>query len=346
MKGKLVTAARANNGGKQQNQTDLLVCFPSRAHLALMPKPICSPSRPAELPKRHPRPRATKRHPSSSSCSSHARFSPLFQTKTPRNTNTAREPEIDEPTSPKVTCAGQIKVRPSKPRSSSTHATSRPTPQTKNWISVVEEIERLRKDRKKKSGSWLEALGIKKDALQIFSSFHGLRFNMACFGSFPGSIDCTSDEDDDDEESVAREDEASSSQDVFSKWFMLIEQNQDVDFKEEIVQRDEEEEEEEDAEKDDMHNSAVPPPNALLLMRCRSAPAKGLLNTAEEVETEEVRIANKAIEEDTEKEKEKEKLVVMRCAPDFFKVSMDIAKETWIVGGEMDLLARSRSCKR
>ncbi|KAJ3700500.1 hypothetical protein LUZ61_004205 [Rhynchospora tenuis] len=337
MKGKLVTTP--NNGGNQQNQTDLLVCFPSRAHLALMPKPICSPSRPAELPKRHPRTtnKPTKRHPSSS----HGRSSPLFKTKT-RNTG----PEIDEPTSPKVTCAGQIKVRPSKPRSS--NASSRPSTESKNWISVVEEIERLRKDRKKKSGSWLEAVGIKKDALQIFSSFHGLRFNMGCFGSFPGSIDCTSDEEDEDEESVAREDEASSSQDVFSKWFMLIEQNQDIDLKEEIVQDDEEEEEEEGEGKDGVQNSAVPPPNALLLMRCRSAPAKGLLNRAEEVETEEVRIANKAIEEEQEKEKEKEKekLVVMRCAPDFFKVSMDIAKETWIVGGEMDLLARSRSWKR
>ncbi|KAJ1696223.1 hypothetical protein LUZ63_004735 [Rhynchospora breviuscula] len=335
MKGKLVTAA--NNGGKQQNQTDLLVCFPSRAHLALMPKPICSPSRPGELPKRHPN-KPTKRHPSSSH--GHGRSSPLFKTKSSRNTG----PEIDEPTSPKVTCAGQIKVRPSKPRSSSSNATSRPTTESNNWISVVEEIERLRKDRKKKSGSWLEAVGIKKDALQFFSSFHGLRFNMGCFGSFPGSIDCISDEDDEDEESVAREDEAGSSQDVFSKWFMLIEQNQDIDLKEEIVQRNEEEEEEEDEEKDDMQNSVVPPPNALLLMRCRSAPAKGLLNRAEEVETEEVRIANKAVEEETEKEKEK--LVVMRCAPDFFKVSMDIAKETWIVGGEMDLLARSRSWKR
>ncbi|KAJ0086562.1 hypothetical protein Patl1_08507 [Pistacia atlantica] len=33
--------------------TDLLVCFPSRAHLTLMPKPICSPARSSEPNKRH-----------------------------------------------------------------------------------------------------------------------------------------------------------------------------------------------------------------------------------------------------------------------------------------------------
>ena len=32
---------------------DLLVCFPSRAHLTLMPRPICSPERPSEPNKRH-----------------------------------------------------------------------------------------------------------------------------------------------------------------------------------------------------------------------------------------------------------------------------------------------------
>jgi hypothetical protein len=207
----------------------------------------------------------------------------------------------------------------------------------------MEEIERIRKDGKKKPGSsWWEAVGIKKDVLQIFSSFHGLRFNMGCFGSFGGSVDCTSDDEEEDEGSVAREEEASGSQDVFSKWFMLIEQNHDIDLKEEIA-HDCKEEEEDNEEKDDMQNPAVPPPNALLLMRCRSAPAKALKNRAEDLETEETRSANKAKEE--EDAKEKEKLVVMRCAPDFFKVSMDIAKETWVVGGELDLLARSRSWK-
>jgi hypothetical protein len=207
----------------------------------------------------------------------------------------------------------------------------------------MEEIERIRKNGKKKPGSsWWEAVGIKKDVLHIFSSFQGLRFNMGCFGSFAGSTDCTSDDDDEEEEgSVAREEEASGSQDVFSKWFMLIEQNHDIDLKEEIAQ-DSELEEEESEEKDDMQSSTVPPPNALLLMRCRSAPSKGLTNRAEGLETEETRSANKANEEEA---KEKERLVVMRCAPDFFKVSMDIAKETWVVGGELDLLARSRSWK-
>ncbi|KAJ6930473.1 hypothetical protein NC652_014106 [Populus alba x Populus x berolinensis] len=37
---------------------DLLVCFPSRAHLTLMPKPICSPARPSETSK----PRQNRHH--------------------------------------------------------------------------------------------------------------------------------------------------------------------------------------------------------------------------------------------------------------------------------------------
>lgn len=213
----------------------------------------------------------------------------------------------------------------------------------------MEEIERIRKDGKKKpASSWWEAVGIKKDALQIFSSFHGLRFNMGCFGSFPGSVDCTSDDEEEDEGSVAREEEVSSSQDVFSKWFMLIEQNNDdeIDLKEDD-ERVYAEEKEGREEKDDMQNSAVPPPNALLLMRCRSAPANGFLNRAENLETEEERSATRVKEDEQEQEEEgKEKLLVMSYAPDFFKVSMDIAKETWVVGGELDLLAKSRSWKR
>jgi hypothetical protein len=35
----------------------------------------------------------------------------------------------------------------------------------------------------------------------------------------------------------------------------------------------------------------------------------------------------------------------MSSAPGFLKLSLDIAKETWVVGG-VDALARSRSCKR
>jgi hypothetical protein len=48
---------------------------------------------------------------------------------------------------------------------------------------------------------------------------------------------------------------------------------------------------------------------------------------------------------DGETEEGEEELVFMSTAPGFLKLSLDIAKETWIVGG-MDPLARSRSWKR
>jgi hypothetical protein len=47
---------------------------------------------------------------------------------------------------------------------------------------------------------------------------------------------------------------------------------------------------------------------------------------------------------DEDKEKE-EGLMLMAYSPDFFKVSLDIAKETWIVGGD-DAILRCRSWNR
>uniref|UniRef100_A0A0A9GIV3 Uncharacterized protein n=1 Tax=Arundo donax TaxID=35708 RepID=A0A0A9GIV3_ARUDO len=79
-----------------------------------------------------------------------------------------------------------------------------------------------------------------------------------------------------------------------------------------------------------------------MLMRCRSAPAKGLARRlgGEAEECEDVKSAKKTPEEDKE-----ESLVLMTNSPDFFKVSLDIAKETWIVGGD-DAILRCRSWKR
>ncbi|XP_008790820.3 uncharacterized protein LOC103707897 [Phoenix dactylifera] len=295
---------RGNNGGAA---ADPLVCLPSssRRHLTLMPKPICSPSRPTE---------PSKRRQSRSRCRGQA--SPLFRTKTKHMSS-----EIAEPTSPKVTCAGQIKVR------------SRPRPRgsrDKDWLSLVEEIERLRKHRKR--SNWRETLSLKKEIMQFLGALRGLRFNMRCFGSFHGSVDCTTDEEDEDEEEE-KEVDSSGSRNIFSKWFMVLEENQDHGYGKEVVEVKEEEERDGTFEEVAPPNS-VPPPNALLLMRCRSAPAKGRL--------EEEEVTAKLIKEE---EKEKERLVLMSYAPDFFKISTDIAKETWIVGS-MDPLARNRSWKR
>ncbi|KAF5942967.1 hypothetical protein HYC85_020609 [Camellia sinensis] len=85
-------------------------------------------------------------------------------------------------------------------------------------------------------------------------------------------------------------------------------------------------------------------------MRCRSAPAKSWIEEREEKE-----------DEDEEREEEKEKkakfameeekkgkslAVVMRYDNDFCKLSSDVAKETWVVGGMRDPFSRSRSWKR
>ncbi|XP_073103862.1 uncharacterized protein [Elaeis guineensis] len=300
-------------GGGGGSTTDLLVCFPSRAHLTLMPKPICSPSRLTEPSKRH-----------SSRSGNRGQASPLFKTKSKHMSS-----EIAEPTSPKVTCAGQIKVR----------ATPRPSGTSdKDWLSVVGEIENLHKHKKKPN--WLEALGFKKEFMHFLGALRGLRFDMRCFGS----VDCTTDEEDGEEEEEEEEEEkevdSSGSRNIFSKWFMVLEENQDLGYKKEVEEEEEEEEERDGTFKDVAPPSSVPPPNALLLMRCRSAPAKGGLEgeggeAGEEVTAKLMR----------EEEKEKERLLLMSYAPDFFKVSTEIAKETWVVGS-MDPLGRSRSWKR
>nr|XP_010939784.1 uncharacterized protein LOC105058528 [Elaeis guineensis] len=296
MKGR-VGGGGGGNGGAP---TDLLVCLPSRHHLTLMPKPICSPSRPTEASKRR-----------SSRSGNRGQASPLFKAKTKHMSS-----EIAEPTSPKVTCAGQIKVR------------SRPSPRGsrgKDWLSLVEDIERLHKHRKRTN--WRQTLGIKKEIMQFLGAFRGLRFHMRCFGLFHGSVDCTTDEEDEDEEEE-KEVDSSGSSNIFSKWFMVLEENQHRRYGKEV---EEVKEEERDGT---TFEEVAPPPNALLLMRCRSAPAKGWLEGEE--------ATAKLIKEE---EKERERLVLMSYAPDFFKVSTDIAKETWIVGS-MDPLARNRSWKR
>jgi hypothetical protein len=91
-------------------------------------------------------------------------------------------------------------------------------------------------------------------------------------------------------------------------------------------------------------------------MRCRSAPAKSWQEEEEEEEEkeeeedrkeEEKKGKNlKALMEEEKRNSKKENLVVMSYDTDFNKLSTDIAKETWVVGGMRDPLSRSRSWKR
>lgn len=357
--------------GKGPPSTDLLVCFPSRAHLTLMPKPICSPARPPDPNKRqhhlahhhlsnHNHHLHLKKSINRNKVAGHA--SPVLWAK-----SKAYSKEIDEPTSPKVTCAGQIKV---KPKASS----------CKNWQSVMEEIERLHNHRKhKKRPSWVEALGFKKDVMQFLTCLRSIRFDFRCFGAFPSSSITSDDEDDGDEDDDSDEfhqdhqnhgskeskddEDSEASRTVFSKWFMVLQENnsankeltnQDINklirkkfsHDHEIVDNDQ--------------APTAPPPNALLLMRCRSAPAKSWLEEkAEEDDDEEEESHDGGEDEEShekqkreeeqateEEKKRKDNLIVMRCGTDFNRFSSDIAKETWVVGGIKEVLSRSRSWKR
>ncbi|KAK2442390.1 hypothetical protein QL285_013586 [Trifolium repens] len=353
---------KGREGKAAAPSTDLLVCFPSRTHLRLMPKPICSPVRPSEPNNRH---HHNNRHQHKRSISRTGggiggggqSSSPMLWTKNKTNMGS----DNSEPTSPKVTCAGQIKVK---------HKNSA----CRNWQSVMEEIEKIHNNKKqKKRFNWAESLGFKKEIMQFFTCLRAVRFDLRCFGSFPGT-DITSEdeeEDDDGEDEVYYEndhvdveenhDENEASRTVFSKWYMVLqeEQNNKVD-----------KEEKEKKEENGDGEIAVPPPNALLLMRCRSAPEKSWLRESEE-EGGNNNEKEKNSQKDKQKEKEKElaqthvkkgqslkslmeeeernnkeNLVVMRYNSDYYGISTDIATETWIVGGLTDPMSRSRSWKR
>ncbi|XVF39499.1 hypothetical protein PTKIN_Ptkin01aG0039500 [Pterospermum kingtungense] len=346
---------------------DLLVCFPSRAHLSLMPKPICSPARPSEPNKRHHghqphhhqhhhHSRLLKKSSTRKGGRALGQASPLLWAK-----NKQMGSEITEPTSPKVTCAGQIKVR------------SKTSP-CKSWQSVMEEIERIHNSRQhKKRPSWVESLGFKKEVMQFLTCLRSIRLDFRCFGAFPRSDITTEDEDEEEEEEdkECRENRNhvegdKTSRTIFSKWFMVLQENQNNGFYKEDQKKDKERSHDVDVVDDDDQAAAIPPPNALLLMRCRSAPAKSWLEENRVKENEE-NIENNEEEEDEgeckrkdekkttknlrslmeeENRKTKESLVVMRYDPDFYKISSDIAKETWLVGGIKDPLSRSRSWKR
>ncbi|CAN4080449.1 unnamed protein product [Withania somnifera] len=261
--------------GKGPPSADLLVCFPSRAHLTLMPKPICSPARPSDSSKRNHNHDFKKT--STRIGGVPAQSSPLLWAKS-KNSEI-----ISEPTSPKVTCAGQIKVRPK-------HGNS-----CKNWQSVMEEIEKLhnRKSQKKKGANWMEAIGIKKDVMQFLTCLRNIRFEFRCFGSFPTAAhDITSDEEDEDEDEEIEggenqrgrqinddDEEEESSRAVFSKWFMVLQ--------DENQKKENDNDNDNDNDGDDVVSNCVPPPNALLLMRCRSAPPKSWPQETQQQEVEE-----------------------------------------------------------
>ncbi|OIT38167.1 PREDICTED: uncharacterized protein LOC109239784 [Nicotiana attenuata] len=308
---------------KEVPSTDLLVCFPSRAHLTLMPSPAS-----------HHHQHHLKRCSTRGIGPAAGQASPMLWAKSKRS-------EISEPTSPKVTCAGQIKVRRHKPKS------------CKNWQSVMEEIEKLH--IKKHKPAWIDSLGIKKDVMQFLTCLRNVRFDFRCFGSFSAAATdiITSDDEEEEDEELHENDNEAFSRTVFSKWFMVLQENQNTEETEKKkVYYNSNNEAEADPGFNDHVPLCAPPPNALLLMRCRSAPAKSWLEQKQEEEKEEehdyVEEKNaKSAMEDLESTKKKNKnLVVMRYGSDFYKFSSDIAKETWVVGEVKGPLSRSLSSKR
>uniref|UniRef100_A0A1J3IJ38 Uncharacterized protein n=1 Tax=Noccaea caerulescens TaxID=107243 RepID=A0A1J3IJ38_NOCCA len=346
---------RDGNKGSSGYSADLLVCFPSRAHLALTPKPICSPSRPSDSSiNRRPHHRRQLSRLSGGGGGGGKGSSPVLWAKQASSKNMGGD-EIAEPTSPKVTCAGQIKVRPSKCGGG----------KGKNWQSVMEEIERIHSSK-----SESKFFGLKKDVMGFLTCLRNIRFDFRCFGDFRHA-DVTSDDDEDDEDDDEEDgeeeeeegEEEENSKTVFSKWFMVLQEeqsnNDDDDNKKcgVVVDGD---------EKRDLENvePAVPPPNALLLMRCRSAPAKSWLEERMQAKTEQENREEQQGEEEEEEteyqemsmkkkkkdlrslmEEEKMELVLMRYDTEYYRLSSDIAKETWVVGGIQDPLSRSRSWK-
>ena len=226
--------------------------------------------------------------------------------------------EIAEPTSPKVTCAGQIKVRPRKRGGKG-----------KNWQTVMEEIERIHSNKSKSK------------FLGFLTCLKNIKFDFRCFGDFRHADVITSDDDEEDED----DDEEENTKNVFSKWFMVLQEEEsksddDKNIKKCVV------DENADAE------PAVPPSNALLLMRCRSAPAKSWLEERMQVKTEQdTKEEEVGVKKKNKKdlrslmEEEKMELVLMSYDTDYYRLSSDIAKETWVVGGAQDPLSRSRSWK-
>ncbi|KAJ0231143.1 hypothetical protein HA466_0302800 [Hirschfeldia incana] len=290
---------------------DLLVCFPSRAHLALTPKTICSPSRPSISSNHHPHHRRQLSKLSSSGGRGHG--SPALWAKQASSKNMGGE-EIAEPTSPKVTCAGQIKARPRKRGG-----------EGKNWQTVMEEIERIHSKKPKSK------------FLGFLTCLKNIKFNFTCFGDFRYADVITSDDDEEEED----EEEEENTKSVFSKWFMVLQEEESNNDEDKNIKKCV-------ADENADGEPVVPPQNALLLMRCRSAPAKSWLEERMQVKTEEEEMnVKKKNKKDLRSlmEEENMELVLMRYDTDYYRLSSDIAKETWVVGGVQDPLSRSRSWK-
>ncbi|KAI4389440.1 hypothetical protein MLD38_001668 [Melastoma candidum] len=224
--------------------TDLLVCFPSRTRLPLIPKRVCNPTPPLTADPLRRRQVGLGR---SYSAVGLGRASPLVRGKGDGHASV-----IAEPTSPRVTCSGQIRVR-------------------RSLRSGAGEIERFRDggkkpSRKKSTGCKADGQGSKKDGVQQPPACSRRPWlDLRCFGcSFPESR-IAADSRGGEEQQSGKADAMGT---MFAKWFMVLQQDNRDDNTIGVVRG-----------KDiisvvDAPPGDPPPGNALLLMRCRSTPTR------------------------------------------------------------------------
>ncbi|KAI4981874.1 hypothetical protein ZWY2020_022366 [Hordeum vulgare] len=191
---------RGRRRGSSGTATDFLVCFPPRAHLALMPpKTACSPSRPSASSER--------RHSTSGARPSSSR---VAANRNPSRRHHAVDVgEDNEPTSPKVTCAGRSRSPGRLPKEA-----------------LAPPVGRRRPRGCRRSGS-------RRTPCPSSTLLHGaFRLNVSgCFGRFPGAVvEYTSgEEDEEDEEQVGRAGkETDRHGDALAKWFMVLEEGKRV----------------------------------------------------------------------------------------------------------------------
>ncbi|KAI3949359.1 hypothetical protein MKW98_023296 [Papaver atlanticum] len=393
----MIKQGRRSRDGAQP--ADLLVCFPSHRtnHLNLIPsKPICSPGHSTDITK-VPHRRSHHHHLRGG----HAMSSPHLWAKT----KPSMRSQIKEPTSPKVSCAGNIKViRQPKYITNTATATPRATTTTmtamkgkyrssssKNWHSVMEEIEMTRKKNiapekttsrtttNTRSTSWMgSTLGKKKDVMKFLKNLRNFRLNFGCLGSFEdishqdirssSSTTTTSLEEDDvliqednkryefchsrHSTGSIRNSENSYRTNVLSKMFIAIQENKNVAHvinTNAVIDSGKIVEDHEDGDisygfgegegTEDLCAPAVPPPNALLLMRCKTLPAKSWLEERDQNQQEEDMIKKQRL---IMKWENQNTTNTESCR---ISSSNIVKKKTWVIEGIKDQFSRSRSWK-
>eukprot|EP00252_Welwitschia_mirabilis_P024576 TRINITY_DN7339_c0_g1_i1.p1 TRINITY_DN7339_c0_g1~~TRINITY_DN7339_c0_g1_i1.p1 ORF type:complete len:337 (-),score=0.91 TRINITY_DN7339_c0_g1_i1:238-1248(-) len=315
----LASKMEENGNGKgfssRRPGNELRVCLPARTPMSFMPKPILSPGRSGD---------ATKRNRNGPS---RGQSSPMFPVRTDRRRkgNGREKYDVEEPTSPKVTCAGQVRVRPAKSQHNH-HSTCR------NWQTVMEKMEKMHLQHQRKGrigslarvrvstpGSSPRRTGTSHNhsnqpvwtqLMQFMTALRNLKVDFGCFGP-PSPSFTEDDEDEAEEEAVSR---PTTSGTFFAKWLMILQDEEGLrdsktDLKPKI---------DDDSIANSEPSSVIPPPNALLLMRCRSAPSAGDngLRRSEEISA---------------RDSDSDAVILKRCGdPEFSKLSLEVSKETWL----------------